>query len=766
MSQGPSSTDHSPITAPTVPRAPGWPLLGSEFALWLVSVVSLTGLVRLFDGYSFLPKILAVATISHLIAAVLRRTGLGIPLSILTSTVAMVPTLATVIYPATTRFLLPTADTWRTAGADLSEAWDAFGVVKAPTEALTGFVLAIAVAAWTMAQLSDIAAFRIRTSVEALVPATTLVVFTAILGTSQYRLQTTIAFLSAVGLFLLLFRIAFPPSPSLTIRGYEARLGRARLQHGLVLLSGGLLAAAVFGPLLPGVGDSAVIDLTELDGSGGGTRVTLSPLVDARGRLVQQTDVELFRVRTSSEVGAYWRTTALDLFDGGVWGSSYSYSPADGVLTPPPGDGQVVTQEIVMSNLGDIWLPAAYQAVGFDGTDARWDAESATLVTAEGDTTGLTYTVQSVVPIFDPTELRAADTTDPVSIAVRYTDLPDGFSPDIAALAADLTSDQPTRYDQALALQSYFRDNYDYSTDVPEGHSLNRMEQFVFADRTGYCEQFAGTFAAMARSVGIPARVAVGFTPGERVGDEFIVRGRNYHAWPEVYIGGQWVPFEPTPGRGSPQAEAWTGVAPAQDETPVDQIVEPTTAPEANLAPQADPTDLTPNLDELANPETSGTAADGGGLSGSGVPAVIRTLGLGLLIGLVAVGGWLALTAAVPAWRRYRRRSRARNRRERVEASWIDLTEMLRAHSPTPGVDETRREYANRVDPVLDLDEIKVGAVATLVDAVVYSGPEPDADLEDTADRMVETIGSELAGRETRLRRWRRRLDPNSLRGR
>ncbi len=766
MSQGPKSTDLSPTTVPSVPRVPRWPLLGSEFALWSVSVVSLTGLVRLFDGYSFLPKVIVVVTLSHLVAAGLRRAGLGIPLSILTSTVAMVPTLATIIYPGTTRFLLPTAETWQNAGSDLSEAWAAFGVVKAPTEALPGFVLAIAVAAWIMAQLSDIAAFRIRTSVEALVPATTLVVFTAILGTSQYRLQTTIAFLFAVGLFLLLFRIAFPPSPSLTIKGFEGRLGRARLQHGLLLLSGGLLAAAVFGPLLPGVGESPIVDLTELDGNGGGTRVTLSPLVDARGRLVQQTDIELFRVRTSSEVGAYWRTTALDLFDGGVWGSSYSYSPADGVLAPPPGDGQVVTQEIVMSNLGDIWLPAAYQAVAFDGTNARWDAESATLVTAEGDTTGLTYTVQSVVPIFDPAELRAADTTDPVSITVRYTDLPEGFSPDIAALAADLTSAQPTRYDQALALQSYFRDNYDYSTDVPEGHSLDRMEQFVFTDRTGYCEQFAGTFAAMARSVGIPARVAVGFTPGERAGDEFIVRGRNYHAWPEVYIGGQWVPFEPTPGRGSPQAEAWTGVAPAQDETPVGQIVEPTTAPEANLAPQTDATDLTPNLDELANRDTTGTDGGSGNPDGSGLPVVARTLGLGLLIGLAAVAGWLSLTAAVPAWRRYRRRSRARNRRERVEASWVDLTEVLRAHSPAPGLDETRLEYAGRVDPALELEEVRVGAVATLVDAVVYSGPEPGAEVEDTANRMVETIESELAARETPLRRWRRRLDPGNLRSR
>ena len=73
----------------------------------------------------------------------------------------------------------------------------------------------------------------------------------------------------------------------------------------------------------------------------------------------------------------------------------------------------------------------------------------------------------------------------------------------------------------------------------------------------------------MARSVGMPARVAVGFTPGLTQGDgSRVVLGRNAHAWPEVWFDGiGWVPFEPTPGRGAPGSESYTGVPPAQDES-------------------------------------------------------------------------------------------------------------------------------------------------------------------------------------------------------
>src|SRR5262249_43109652 len=107
-----------------------------------------------------------------------------------------------------------------------------------------------------------------------------------------------------------------------------------------------------------------------------------------------------------------------------------------------------------------------------------------------------------------------------------------------------------------------------YSLTVQRGHSDDAMINFL-SIKKGYCEQFAGTFAAMARSVGLPTRVVVGFTPGILRSDGlYHVAGRHAHAWDEVWFDGYgWTVFDPPPGRGAPGAENPTGVAAAQDES-------------------------------------------------------------------------------------------------------------------------------------------------------------------------------------------------------
>jgi transglutaminase-like putative cysteine protease len=102
---------------------------------------------------------------------------------------------------------------------------------------------------------------------------------------------------------------------------------------------------------------------------------------------------------------------------------------------------------------------------------------------------------------------------------------------------------------------------FTYDRSFRAGHSLNVMQEFL-AQRRGYCEQFAGTYAAFARVVGLPSRVAVGFTQGEQRDDgRYYVQGKHAHAWPEIYFDGVgWVPFEPTPGRANPAAQQYTGI--------------------------------------------------------------------------------------------------------------------------------------------------------------------------------------------------------------
>ena len=207
----------------------GWPVVGAELALGAVTLSVVYGLTRLFLDTTFARGAIVAAIGSHLVAAISRRLGLGSITALAASAVAMVFTLAATLYNHTTSTLIPTEATWSAVGSDLGDAWDAFGVVKAPTEVLPGFILAIAVAVWLIAAVADLAAFRVRTVVEDLVPATTLFVFTAMLGQPSGRVGTTSVFLATVAAFLVFIRIALPLNASVPIESTRSRQPKALL---------------------------------------------------------------------------------------------------------------------------------------------------------------------------------------------------------------------------------------------------------------------------------------------------------------------------------------------------------------------------------------------------------------------------------------------------------------------------------------------------------------------------------------------------------
>ena len=292
----------------------------------------------------------------------------------------------------------------------------------------------------------------------------------------------------------------------------------------------------------------------------------VSPLVDIRSRLVNRRDTQLFVV--TSTAPAYWRVSGLPEFDGNMSGATRPRRRrCRGRAVGPGARIDPNDQQIVVSALGGRLVPAAAEPVQASGDGLRWNAETSTLVRTdrvleEGDA----FEVVSAMPSFTPDVLRATTSSSPPDPI--YLALPDDFPLSVAAAADEVTADVPTTYDKMLVLQEWFHANFQYSLDVPSGHSTSAIEAFL-RQRIGYCEQFAGTFAAMARSLQIPARVAVGYTPGLLQADGTrSVLGKNAHAWPEVWFDGLgWVPFEPTPGRGAPGAESYTGLAPAQDET-------------------------------------------------------------------------------------------------------------------------------------------------------------------------------------------------------
>jgi transglutaminase-like putative cysteine protease len=146
--------------------------------------------------------------------------------------------------------------------------------------------------------------------------------------------------------------------------------------------------------------------------------------------------------------------------------------------------------------------------------------------------------------------LRQAGGDYPAQIRARYLQLPPDLPAAVKALAEDLTRTDETAIDKAVSVTSYLRSTYSYQdhVNIPEGE--DPLEWFLFRGRQGFCNYFASAEVLMLRSLGIPTRLAVGYTQGERSGDGsmFAVRVYDSHAWAEAFFPGVgWIILEATP---------------------------------------------------------------------------------------------------------------------------------------------------------------------------------------------------------------------------
>jgi transglutaminase-like putative cysteine protease len=730
------------VADPT-PVEPGWP---AEAGLIAMSVAAAIGMGRLFADTSFLPVVLAAVLACHGLSMVCRRRGIGALGTTAISAAGLVLFVTWVVEPHVS--LIPGPATWDAALVDLREAWGKFSEVVAPAPVTRGFVLGAALGSWVSAFAADMFAFRARTRMEAVVPSFTLFLFGALLGADRHRLAAALLYLSAVLLFVVLAEVSAAPRPRPWLAGRRARGEAALLRSGLAMAGVTLLAALVVGPNLPGAYAKGVLGVGDGSGRKSGTRVTLSPLVDIRGRLVGQSSVELFTVR--SDTPTYWRITSLDRFDGQIWSSLSNYRPAGNRLPGVPPDARraetaVSRQEFEIAGLSSIWLPAAYRPTSLTPSgNVRFDPDSASLATDKTTSDGLRYTVESALPRLTAQELNGAGGAVPAEIAQRYLDLPANVSQRVVREAERVVGAEASPYRRAKALQDWFRENFRYNLQVPAGHDGNAMEQFL-QTRQGYCEQFAGTYAAMARSVGLPARVAVGFTPGEPDADgRYHVTGKEAHAWPEVYLSGYgWVAFEPTPTRGMPGAEDYTQATPPR---PAETTA--TTLPQA-VAP-----------DEQSAPEPEATEA-------APAPAVEES-GPGSRMAIVALLAGLALLycAGVPlakARRRQRRRDAAVAPADRVLVAWAEATEDLTAAGFPPRPSETAVEFAHRVGRAVGPPGPAIARLADDTSAAAWSVGGVPAEVATRAESEAAAIAADLRAQATRRERLRQALDPRPL---
>ncbi|HEX2740301.1 MAG TPA: transglutaminase domain-containing protein, partial [Rubrobacter sp.] len=164
---------------------------------------------------------------------------------------------------------------------------------------------------------------------------------------------------------------------------------------------------------------------------------------------------------------------------------------------------------------------------------------------------GSTYSVISRVPNSSPDQLRSAGTAYPEEILSKYTQLPPTGLERTRSLAARLTEGTTNPYEAVLRMNQYLKTTYPYDLSIaPQGEDMDAVEYFLFEQRRGYCEQFSSSLAVMARSQGIPARVATGYAPGEYnpFTGLYEIKASDAHAWVEVYFPQYgWTTFDPTP---------------------------------------------------------------------------------------------------------------------------------------------------------------------------------------------------------------------------
>ena len=331
-----------------------------------------------------------------------------------------------------------------------------------------------------------------------------------------------------------------------------------------------------------------------------------NPMLDVRRDLRRGDDVELLRATTDDPDPRYLRISVLDEFTGASWMPSDRDIPATNRVTGemPTAPGlESVTERTehdwsisVTGELDSIWLPLPYPAtdVRVNG-DWRYDERTLDLMTpVEGATTeGLTYTAVGQEVAVDPATLVAAPPPNR-TVFIEGTKLPESVPSWLEDLSRDVTDSARSDFERAVQLQEWFRvdGGFTYSVeDAQDGNGTDELEQFLGSgedSRTGYCEQFSAAMALMARTLGIPARVAVGFLRPDREGDEWVYSAHDMHAWPELYFeGAGWLRFEPTPAEEDVAAPDYTaGRVPAPEE--LDTPTAAPTAEQPSVAPTPD----------------------------------------------------------------------------------------------------------------------------------------------------------------------------------
>ena len=468
----------------------------------------------------------------------------------------------------------------------------------------------------------------------------------------------------------------------------------------------------------------------------------INPMLELGQNLRRNSTVVALTYTTTAEDPPYLKVATLRDFTGRTWvpGGSLPQDRFEGNLGLRDGvDTKLDTTRITIEGLDSPMLPVPYVAQDTRGLEGAWRYErmGMTVRSDTSDTRGQSYTVSSLT--ITPTAEQMRQMTTVVGPSLQpYVTLPPDVPSSIVDTARDVTASARTDYDKALALQDYLRSGggFRYSETAPvaddyDGNGLDVVATFL-KRKAGYCVHFASAMAVMARTIGIPSRIAVGYAPGRITGVRdgeavYSNTSDDLHAWTELFFEGVgWVRFDPTTGIGTA--------------TRLDEPDAATPQESSGGTNGANPRDR--NLGDETN-------ADAGSSTGTAPRTVAVT---GAVVGLI-----LAAPGLLRALRRRRRLASGT-----PDSLWRELEDVARDLGLDAPLTDTPRGFAARLSDRAGVDPETLNRLLHRVELARFART-PSSEPEPRAVQDVNDLTRGLRAGSAVADQWRARLLPRSL---
>lgn len=720
-------------------------------------------------------------------------------IAVAANAIAFILVAGFLIAPETLWGIFPTGETFQAFDVELRRALEIIQHGVEPVRPVPGLVMLLAGLFWTLGFLLVAGLLNNRPFVATLTPLIIALQF-VIIDRQPKGIAHLAVFIGVAAFTLLAVRIDERDQGTGRLARTNAVTSPSkRPSPGVAILVGvtvgaALLAVGFAGDVVP---QDGVVSWRSpagyIDGySGSGT---YNPYTDIRANLIEQSDNPLFTATIVGDVdptSVRFRLLTLDAFDGTRWRTDRIQAfPLD--EEPWTSESQIyrgpttsIAAQVRIENLSMNWLPTpvtATAATTLDESDylalrtRRLDGS----IYFPGDFTreGMEYAVTADIPTFSAADYADLARTDdgtlsplfataetdgrivqtpniqlpeiPLENVEFWTEYPEDLGAQVVGEARDITRNMDTNFEKALALESFFRQDggFVYNTSVPSDFTTDNVSDWLFDEdneftRNGYCEQFATTMALMARAVGVPSRVVLGFTGGQLVNDDTVlIRDKNAHSWVEIWIPSHgWMAFDPTPRstNATPtidsQIEETLGFSAAAyvPEIPSGNLVDTAT----DGAEAFDNPSLVERVER--DPAFAATGAGGSEDAGSSLPDWAGPALIALLV--IAL---LATLAPITKWVRRKRRAR-RLAQGDISAAWDDITDRL------TDLGEPFDPAATPVEAAAGFDDAFLPLARTYGDAL-YGEKTSSAAVIDRATVAHERAEQHLTTRYSRTQR-------------